>query len=214
MSHFDDTFELLNDYTAFHQLCVLKAAMNRGFSFNLDRIFEKFKPKEGQFSASIPLLAEIYTQFCVEKGVEIPFDQFPNEFSLSCIERVLITRPALLPVNVAEILMEGVHNRNFSPIRRIIDLLSNDYPELLTNLTEKKGFGEWMTDHELQLFKLNLGLIDYQTEIFDSIFIANIGLKTMELIERKISTNGLDMFIEKQLGILLQHEEVDIRNKV
>jgi hypothetical protein len=74
---------------------------------------------DGQLVASTPLLAQLYIKYCVEQDIHIDFHKLPNNFSLSCIEVLLMKRQSSRSIDIFDVLVEAKERRNFLMIRRV-----------------------------------------------------------------------------------------------
>jgi hypothetical protein len=94
-------------------------AIGRGFLFDFRHLFSNLKLKDGQFSASSPLLSQFYTDFCQTQSISVPFDQLPNNFALHCLERLLLDSHNLDSIDVIGLVTEAKKQKNFALIRRV-----------------------------------------------------------------------------------------------
>lgn len=112
-----------SDLIVHHFLDTVRIAFDRGFSFDFNHLFFNFTLNEGQFAASNLLLAHFYVQFCAARQISIPFDQFPNEFALCCIEQMLLKNPSVILGEILPVMLVAQKQRNFAAIRRVLSLL-------------------------------------------------------------------------------------------
>lgn len=77
------------------------------------------KLRDGQFSASGPLLSQLYTDFCRAEKIPLPFDQLSNNFALHCLERVLLNNNNLDSIDVIALVTEAKRQQNYALIRRV-----------------------------------------------------------------------------------------------